>query len=113
MIIFDHFFAMNLHLPLRTLLAASMSTGKKTHAHPSPQTATALLCQTPCCDLVDGLSPKAWTEVAPKESDKRHPHPVGTRLMGPNEAIKPLGSMEFVFHRIQTPTAGHEQEEST
>jgi hypothetical protein len=44
MIIFDHLFAMDLDLPLRTLLTASMPTGKKTHAHPTPQTAAALLC---------------------------------------------------------------------
>jgi hypothetical protein len=44
MIIFDHLFAMDLDLSLRTRLTAPMPTGKKTHAHPTPQTATVPLC---------------------------------------------------------------------
>jgi len=48
-----------------------------------------------------------------KDQTKDIPHSVGTRLLGPDEVIKPLGSMQFRFNRIQTPTAGHEHKENT
>lgn len=39
--------------------------------------------------------------------------PPRTQVMGPEEAIKALGSVEFAFARSQTPTATHEHEENT
>ncbi len=56
---------------------------------------------------------KHGPELLRRNQTKDIPHSVGTRLLGPDEALQPLGSMELRFDRIQTPPARRKHQEGT
>ena len=114
-IIFDLLSAMNLDLPLRTRLTTSMTTGKKTHAHRAPQTATVPLCSNTLLRPNRWLIPESMARsLLGRDQTKDIPHSVGTRLdQHPTRPSSRLGIAQFRFNRIEAPTVHRKHQEDT